>query len=214
MHMSVMDQKKSPEVCHYAYILFTHKKPGVRNVQKNTLSHYHRRTWKDALESTRHLQRRHLRQRAKNLPALTRAPQRRIEHKVSREHLHARSVYEHARADGAQHALCDFRAYAAASVSGIEDDEAESIPAGVVSAKRSARSERSQLRLDCCGSGCAGRAAMRMPSERPSKSWWNDMAVARDSKSEPEASASVNPMTSECSMMPSCRTCVWKGEMK
>jgi hypothetical protein len=44
-----------------------------------------------------------------HLSSLARSPQCRIQHDISREHLHARGVDQHARTDSAQHALRDFR---------------------------------------------------------------------------------------------------------
>ena len=44
-----------------------------------------------------------------HLSSLARSPQSRIKHDIRREHLHARSVDQHARTDSAQHALRDFR---------------------------------------------------------------------------------------------------------
>ena len=85
------------------------------------------------------------------MPALTRAPQRRIEHKVSRKHLHTRGVYEHAGTNGTQYALCDFRAYAASSVSRVEHDEAGEDTGG-----RGERKEEREERAEPVEAGLLG----------------------------------------------------------
>lgn len=76
-----------------------------------------------------------------------------------------------------------------------------------------------------------GRPAIRMPSERPSNSWWKTMAMTREAggvrewgdwggerregshgyvlNSEPVVMDRVSPMTSEWIMMPSWRTCIY-----
>ncbi len=68
-----------------------------------------------------------------------------------------------------------------------------------------------------------GRPAIRIPSERPSKSWWKTMAMTREAEnrvssaydrhaegdslnSDPLVIDRVKPMTSECIMMPSWST--------
>jgi hypothetical protein len=59
----------------------------------------------------------------------------------------------------------------------------EKMPAGVVSADRSVRTGQNHMKLHdrapaSVSGGMEGCAAMCMPSERPSKSWWNDITVA------------------------------------
>ena len=53
------------------------------------------------------------------------------------------------------------------------------IPAGVVMANKAARTGWSSGGLAGVGLG-AGKPAMRMPSDMPSKSWWKMMATTSD----------------------------------
>jgi hypothetical protein len=96
-----------------------------------------------------------------NLSSLARPPQRRIEHEIGGEHLYARGINQHSRADRAQHAFRNFQPHTRTRAlirTATEYDEAREYAGGCGDCKEE-REQRAQPADQAAAAAATGRGS-------------------------------------------------------